>query len=107
MIGRTPRYILLTCLSIITTLALGLFLFLHHELKLQEIIFIMVFFAIIVFQLLLIYKTAVIPVREAEADERSKLMLDTTPLICTLWDTEGNVVDCDGEALKIYGFSEK
>ena len=107
MIGRTRRYILLTCLSIIATISLGIFLFLHKELEIQETIFITIILAIIIFQIRLSYKSVMIPMGEAEADERAKLMLDATPLICTLWDTEGNVVDCDGEALKIYGFSKK
>jgi len=107
IIGRTRRYILLTCLSLIATIALGLFLLLHKELEFQEILLVTAILALIVFQIRLSYKSVIVPMLEAEVDERAKLILDATPLICTLWDTDGNVIDCDGEALKIYGFSKK
>jgi signal transduction histidine kinase/CheY-like chemotaxis protein/HPt (histidine-containing phosphotransfer) domain-containing protein len=43
----------------------------------------------------------------SEADEYTRLMLDATPLACSLWDEDGNMIDCNREALRMYGLSEK
>lgn len=42
-----------------------------------------------------------------EAEERVKLMLDSTPLICVLLDDLGNIIDCNQEALNIMGVPNK
>ena len=39
--------------------------------------------------------------------ERLKLLLDTTPLACTLWDREFHVYECNNEALKLFRLKEK
>ncbi|MDR0623492.1 MAG: response regulator [Treponema sp.] len=43
----------------------------------------------------------------AEADERTQAMFDSTPLACTFWDAGGNLVDCNREALKLFGVPTK
>ncbi len=42
-----------------------------------------------------------------EADERTQLMLDATPLCCNLWDTNFNNIDCNQEAVKLFELSSK
>jgi len=42
-----------------------------------------------------------------EADERTRLMLDTCPLACSLWDEEANLVDCNEEAVRFFGLRSK
>ncbi|MDR3338110.1 MAG: response regulator [Treponema sp.] len=42
-----------------------------------------------------------------EEDERTKVMLDATPLACTFWDIGGNLIDCNQEALVLFGVSSK
>ena len=42
-----------------------------------------------------------------EANEHVRIMLDATPLVCTVWDMNLNVIDCNTEALKLFGFSDK
>jgi PAS domain S-box-containing protein len=42
-----------------------------------------------------------------EADERTKLMLDSTPLACTLIDKKYNCIDCTKETLKLFGVSTR
>ena len=42
-----------------------------------------------------------------DADERLSLMLDTAPMGCTLWDTALNIIDCNQETLRIFGFTDK
>jgi PAS domain S-box-containing protein len=42
-----------------------------------------------------------------EADERAQVMVDATPVSCTLLDENFNVIDCNNEALKMLGLSEK
>ncbi len=42
-----------------------------------------------------------------EADERTRIMLDATPLCCNLWDEDLNGIDCNLEALKLFDFSNK
>ncbi|MDR3255806.1 MAG: response regulator [Synergistaceae bacterium] len=45
--------------------------------------------------------------RRVEAEERTKAMLDATPLLASFWDEEGNILDCNLEALNLLGLSEK
>ena len=48
--------------------------------------------------------------REAEAkeaEERVRIMLDSTPLICILRDENNNVIDCNQEALNLFKVSHK
>jgi signal transduction histidine kinase/DNA-binding response OmpR family regulator/PAS domain-containing protein len=42
-----------------------------------------------------------------EADERTQLMLDATPLCIDFWDKNINCIDCNQEALKLFGLSGK
>jgi diguanylate cyclase (GGDEF)-like protein len=44
---------------------------------------------------------------QAEEDERIRAMYDALPLACTFWDAEGNVVDCNQEALNLFKVSGK
>lgn len=41
------------------------------------------------------------------ADERAKLMLDTLPLCCSLWDKDFNNIDCNKAAVKLFGLKSK
>ncbi len=43
--------------------------------------------------------------REAEA--RTQAMFDSTPLCINLWDDSQNLIDCNEESLKLFGFSSK
>jgi len=53
-------------------------------------------------------KTAIlVPLSDAEAEDRTRLMLDATPMICFLFDTDGNLIDCNQETLSIFGVTEK
>jgi PAS domain S-box-containing protein len=42
-----------------------------------------------------------------EADERNKIMLDAMPLSCSLIDKNMNLIDCNKEALNLFGISDK
>ncbi|MCL1980835.1 MAG: PAS domain-containing protein, partial [Proteobacteria bacterium] len=42
-----------------------------------------------------------------EAEERAQLLLEATPMICTLWDEDGNPIDCNQETIKILGLKDK
>jgi diguanylate cyclase (GGDEF)-like protein len=42
-----------------------------------------------------------------EAEKRAQIMLDATPLCTQLWDENQNVVDCNLEGIKLYGFQNK
>ncbi len=42
-----------------------------------------------------------------EADAHTQMMLDSTPLSCTFFDENGNVIDCNEEALRVYGLASK
>ena len=46
-------------------------------------------------------------VRNLEADEYTRIMLDATPLACSLWDEKGNLLDCNQEALRMFGIPDK
>jgi diguanylate cyclase (GGDEF)-like protein/PAS domain S-box-containing protein len=41
------------------------------------------------------------------AEERSQIMFDATPLGCTFWDEESRLVDCNLEAIKLFGLTSK
>ena len=45
--------------------------------------------------------------RMREADERTQVMLDATPLCCSLWDENFNTIDCNLEAVKLFGLKDK
>ncbi|WP_341676204.1 PAS domain-containing protein [Niveibacterium sp. SC-1] len=42
-----------------------------------------------------------------KAEERTRLVLDAAPLACTVWNTQGQMIDCNLEALKLFGMSSK
>ena len=46
-------------------------------------------------------------VKAHEAEERTRLMLDSTPLCCQIWDKNFNTIDCNEAAVKLYGFKSK
>jgi len=43
----------------------------------------------------------------AEVEGRIKLMLDTSPLCCQLWDSNFNIIECNEAAVKLYGLQNK
>ena len=43
----------------------------------------------------------------SELDERTKILLDKTPLCCQLWDRSGKTIDCNEAAVNLYGFTSK
>ena len=45
--------------------------------------------------------------RDIEADLRANLMLDSTPMACFLADESGIAIDCNAEALQLFGYSSK
>ena len=45
--------------------------------------------------------------KEREASERTQIMLDATPLCCSFWNEQHEILDCNLEALKLYGLSSK
>jgi signal transduction histidine kinase/PAS domain-containing protein len=42
-----------------------------------------------------------------EAHNRAKILLDKTPLCCQLWDRNLRKIDCNEEAVKLFGFRDK
>jgi PAS domain S-box-containing protein len=42
-----------------------------------------------------------------DTEQRIKLMVDTNPLMCILRDDQGNIIDCNQEALNTLGISNK
>ncbi|MDR1901002.1 MAG: response regulator [Treponema sp.] len=49
----------------------------------------------------------IIDSRRSESDERTHVMLDATPMACSLWDEAGNLLDCNREAMRMFGVSKK
>ena len=41
------------------------------------------------------------------AEEQTKLMLDTIPLCCQLWNSRLETIDCNEAAVRLYGFKNK
>ncbi len=42
-----------------------------------------------------------------EADERTRIMLDATPLCCNFWDENCNNIDCNEAAARLFGLKDK
>ncbi len=42
-----------------------------------------------------------------EGDEHRSLMLEATPIGCTLWDSEFHIIDCNSAALSLVGMTDK
>jgi signal transduction histidine kinase/CheY-like chemotaxis protein len=42
-----------------------------------------------------------------EVDEHMHLMFDATPFCCTLWDENLNIIECNQEAVNLFGLSDK
>jgi PAS domain-containing protein len=42
-----------------------------------------------------------------EADERTQLMFEHTPLIVMLWDKDLQILDCNQEAIRTFGIASK
>ena len=42
-----------------------------------------------------------------EAEERVKLMLDSSPLSCSLWDKKANIIDCNQASLELFELKDK
>ena len=45
--------------------------------------------------------------KEREAAERTQIMLDATPLSCSVWDEQYKILDCNLEAIKLFGLTSK
>lgn len=45
--------------------------------------------------------------RLVEAEKRTQIMLDATPLCCTFWDEEYNNIDCNEAAAHLFGLTSK
>lgn len=45
--------------------------------------------------------------RERAAEERTQIMLDATPLCVSFWDENINLIDCNLEAIKLFGLRYK
>ena len=43
----------------------------------------------------------------ASADRRLRLMLDTSPICCQIWDRNFNIIECNEAAVRLYGFKNK
>ena len=77
--------------------------------RIKLLLFVCIILSIIfvVYQLWLSTTAVLIPAQEDEVDKRMRLMLEAAPLSCTLWDTDGNLIDCNGDTLRVYGLSRK
>jgi len=102
--------ILLSLLGLAVCAALALilfFLFDSDALRSVLIVSAVLVAAVMVYQIWLSATSVTITASEVEADERIRTMLDATPMICSLWDADGNLLDCNRETLNIIGYSEK
>ena len=59
------------------------------------------------YQIWLSTNFVIVPLRQLEVDGRTKVMLDATPMLCTLWDINGNLLDCNDEIMRVIGISSK
>ena len=71
------------------------------------IISIIVIIAFMALQIRSSVTSTMVSLKDVEADERTRLMLESTPMLCSLRDENFKLIDCDGETLKVYGLSDK
>jgi signal transduction histidine kinase/AmiR/NasT family two-component response regulator len=45
--------------------------------------------------------------RMLEAEERTKIMLNSNPLCCSFWDKDLNIIDCNEQVVRLFGLSER
>ncbi|MDR1885767.1 MAG: response regulator [Synergistaceae bacterium] len=45
--------------------------------------------------------------RMVEAEERTRIMLDATPMCCSFWNRDFRVIDCNEEVVRMFGLSHK
>jgi len=45
--------------------------------------------------------------RVVEAEERTRIMLDATPMCCVLFDNDNHCIDCNEETVRLFGLSGK
>jgi PAS domain S-box-containing protein len=62
---------------------------------------------IIGIQMFIGYKWVLVPIQTREEEERTRIMLDATPLACFLLDKEGRVYDSTTEAVILFGAKSK
>jgi PAS domain S-box-containing protein len=44
---------------------------------------------------------------QIESDDLIRVTMETTPLPCSLWDTEGNLITVNKETLRLFGFTKR
>jgi PAS domain S-box-containing protein len=59
------------------------------------------------YQIWLTRRSFMVPVREVEAEKRTKLMLDAAPVVCVFLNENGKPIDCNQETLRIFGLDNK
>ena len=106
---KINNYIILTSLGFMLAIGVILLRFNDHAIELHVFFLISVFFIIVLIGCQVwISRTSVLRTeQEAKADEHTRLMLESTPMLCSLWDVKGRPIDCDGETLKLLGLSNK
>jgi PAS domain S-box-containing protein len=80
-----------------------------HMRTILRIIVISAVFVILIlcFQMYIGYKWVLVPVQRMEAEERTQIMLDATPLACFLMDNNARVHDSNQEAVTLFGAESK
>ncbi|MCL2036418.1 MAG: PAS domain-containing protein [Oscillospiraceae bacterium] len=48
-----------------------------------------------------------IKIKLDESNQRNRLMLDSTPICCQLWNSAGEKIDCNESAVRLFGFKDK
>ena len=57
--------------------------------------------------ILYLRSSRVVKEKVSGANDYAKLMLDSAPFCCQIWDADLNVIDCNEAAVKLYGFKSK
>ena len=80
---------------------------LMQKVKMILIFSILIIIVFMGYQIWLSSTTAMVSLKDIEADKRTRLMLESTPMLCSLWDKNGIIIDCDEDTKKIFGVREK
>jgi PAS domain S-box-containing protein len=78
---------------------------LRRNMLIAMIVSLAIIFSIMCGQTILGYRSVIVPIRLLEADERTRIMMDTMPLSCSLWNKDGRLLYNNNEACKLFGFN--
>ena len=72
------------------------------------IVFSIIFTVVVMcLQIVIGYRSVLIPIQAREAEERARVMMNSMPISCSLWDRNGNLLYSNNMLIKLFGLSRQ